>query len=1359
MAAFRKSWMDRKGNSGPGWDPSYLGSQITKDGKTYQGFYQHVNGSLGDEEGGVEQAIRADMTPKLQNAQDDQAIYEILQNAADCEASACAIFYDDDMLVALNNGASFTTRDIEGILNSFQGTKSNKSGGANCEKIGRYGIGFKLIHRLAGRQEGVDELIRELRGPVLFSWDSRAEFEALLAGGGDLEPSSEGARLFKILLTCFPAYPGEIVRGLDMEPAVPFPIEELNELRGYLQRNRARFADLNLDRGTLFFLRLGKDKRKLLDKTMAAITGGIAYSMHFLKKLSTVVIQDHHVHQTEALLIEQRINPGDAQFTAIQPEFHECPVHTVFGYLDGARKELKELPNVLQFFPMSNERHGLGYFVHSSGFRKVTDRTKLDTSSSGNQVILKALADKVVAHMDRLRVEDRNTYIDLFSAILVSDHSVTNDNRHVLEALDAPLLTYIRSQVPVAGGGCDVGTNVRINKTALDIPLQRLGLKVQWADSALIELKLSADLGRTLKIEGWSLADVLKAEGLDRTALASWVYHLQRPDYGVFLQELLTIKDVLRSTWFSSVPFIRTGSTCLSLLELARNEDAFSPVLLDDVFELLGGAEGAVLREDLELALVALMAPKDRTWSGSSPYLHGLSDRAAAEILKQGQAIALDLDKEDEVIRFLDRLDTLGIATSVVKKLLFRYEGHEIDYHQYRSGKAIVLKLEGYRTIRIPLAEIFPDSDESKNAAMCEALTKLVDRSMVSEGLKDLFKPKEDDGEASIQELDIIWKRFLPEWDKSRYNIFGAAGLALVLAYAAAHKDPTVLKRVSVHCRKENCDLHPLSEDLMVAGGSFIDPCYLLAEAYAEVKRYIRPAQGSLEYVIAGAGGCLLLKPGVDEQGLRLMGLKEDLDETTALELMEWLFKEWTKHPLAIKEVEWNNAFGFAKAVGFVPSEKVLAKKELLLEEELLPAWFRSWAATKEHKEFCMGLGIAGITHPVVQARTALLSGTGLELIDWSLLSPSQCQRTLAWLVTRGGPQVANTQVHEQAVKACAERANVPLRAVLTRDITEESPECDDPVHVQYRAGSDGEQDWEIRIYPGPIPVQYTFNSMPIAEMGMVPVWEHPENYVVFVQTGHDLGDALHELVTRYQEWCGGQFGREAYDAFIGAKRMFNRGQGLQNVESWSSLEKLCRDKNVTIEQLTRLVEHYDFTNMNDDDTDPSSSDASKKAQEEASIEARNLVRAHLEKEGFEFREGIGRFSVINGVYKGDIEYPLVVKSFILGSDYFRLNPNEWLQLNKPNSMCWVHRGGGRLEVLSIEGLFRENTHFHVKFRTDAFEMEHMVRFAQNFRFVRDVTFQLPAPGFTASQALEDYRFDRRSGSKLQEGPDSEDQL
>ncbi|RYG44048.1 MAG: hypothetical protein EOO01_20215, partial [Chitinophagaceae bacterium] len=136
------------------------------------GFFEMYHG---DKEGFNESdGIRGFLEGFLDMAKDGQAVYEFMQNAVDARSTNFCLFWGKDeedgntYLLVLNNGDMFTMDSVRSILNVGVSTKSS-----NNFTIGKFGIGFKLAHRLVGRENGLDELIHQNYGPILFSWQNQ----------------------------------------------------------------------------------------------------------------------------------------------------------------------------------------------------------------------------------------------------------------------------------------------------------------------------------------------------------------------------------------------------------------------------------------------------------------------------------------------------------------------------------------------------------------------------------------------------------------------------------------------------------------------------------------------------------------------------------------------------------------------------------------------------------------------------------------------------------------------------------------------------------------------------------------------------------------------------------------------------------------------------------------------------------------------------------------------------------------------------------------------------------------------------------------------------------------------------------
>lgn len=48
------------------------------------------------------------------------------------------------------------------------------------EDIGTFGIGFKILHRLVGADDGREAIINDYAGPIIFSWNNYFQLKNLL---------------------------------------------------------------------------------------------------------------------------------------------------------------------------------------------------------------------------------------------------------------------------------------------------------------------------------------------------------------------------------------------------------------------------------------------------------------------------------------------------------------------------------------------------------------------------------------------------------------------------------------------------------------------------------------------------------------------------------------------------------------------------------------------------------------------------------------------------------------------------------------------------------------------------------------------------------------------------------------------------------------------------------------------------------------------------------------------------------------------------------------------------------------------------------------------------------------------------
>ena len=244
------------------------------------------------------------------------------------------ISYNTKYFLALNNGHPFSSKDINSILNISQSSKFD------CEKIGRFGIGFKLVHRLVGKNEGLKELTDEYKGPVLFSWSKPEHLESLLKTKSaneikyERDLNSDVPWLFKILITNFPTSPNETVKDLGYKNKILFPESEFEELVQFLNQTQIHQYLNRLNQGSLFFLKLGEEKSQALDEHQKDLDKGIQCSLNMLKTLTTVVIKDEQpIEKLNLKTLNFVISPDMDAFKLIEPEYDKCDIKITFGYL------------------------------------------------------------------------------------------------------------------------------------------------------------------------------------------------------------------------------------------------------------------------------------------------------------------------------------------------------------------------------------------------------------------------------------------------------------------------------------------------------------------------------------------------------------------------------------------------------------------------------------------------------------------------------------------------------------------------------------------------------------------------------------------------------------------------------------------------------------------------------------------------------------------------------------------------------------------------------------------------------------------------------------------------------------------
>jgi hypothetical protein len=489
----------------PNRNEHHMGTfRLNEDGKREFGWFEVYHG---DKEGygKAEQGIGNFLQSFLDMAKDGQAVYEFLQNAVDAGASHFTMAWGKDeidghnyVLIA-NNGKMFNFDSIRSILNVGSSTKT-----ADSQSIGKFGIGFKLAHRLVGKENGLDELLgTEPSGPILFSWKN-GEITNLADADPRPEPVSIDFNtnydkveiidnypwLFKILITCFPALPeNEFIKEnivLTNGRAASSPVFSRNEL-GALHRWVSNYREIlneqTYKEGSLFFIKLGSGKENdLADKNLGE---GVRFSLAILQETAEADKKAHQLLSTVQLNKDEPIHKPDLHYHyfKITKKEHaedylyvrfgvrsideltndqkakfdkEDDIEVLFGFrgYDQIGDYFKGAPNFYLYFPLSEEVHNFNFVLHSNAFYKASSRTFLHKGTQGedgiNERLLRIIAKRL--EMELISIYENKEYdkfLDLYTALLTSSESNVYERQWVKEPFIDEITKVLKKLIPV----------------------------------------------------------------------------------------------------------------------------------------------------------------------------------------------------------------------------------------------------------------------------------------------------------------------------------------------------------------------------------------------------------------------------------------------------------------------------------------------------------------------------------------------------------------------------------------------------------------------------------------------------------------------------------------------------------------------------------------------------------------------------------------------------------------------------------------------------------------------------------------------------------------------------------------------
>lgn len=480
-------------------NPHFAGRTRQNNGENEFGFFEFFHGNGGD--------MKNLLKTILEMARDSQALYEFLQNAVDAKSSDFLMFhhYSDelaqDYLIVLNNGDPFS---LEGVLSILDIGASTKFGDA--ETIGQFGVGFKLAHRLVGEDAGLEELLEENKGPILFSWQHN-ELRELAAPGCEIEPSdpelegkglnkvrciSQHPWLFKILYTNFPCLPGEaIIDARDRMIDDSFSSAEvklLSEVACISINEKIKSSDFT--HGTLLLIPLHSGK--VQEVTQSANADGLPITAAILNN------RKGHEHLQRVVLDKNDLEAGKVCFESFKIDVDE--LHKIDK--DDDRKLLKGItkiemdfcysdpfeevdpfrgkPQFYLYFPMTEERHGFRFALHCNVFSFTAARTALQDNTQRNRLLFNLFSDRLLSVLKQHSDGDKDRFIRIYASLLLSERGNGENkwkpNREWLEEeFWTPLMNVVRKFIPVMHGETWLlameGESVTVRDSALPLEL------------------------------------------------------------------------------------------------------------------------------------------------------------------------------------------------------------------------------------------------------------------------------------------------------------------------------------------------------------------------------------------------------------------------------------------------------------------------------------------------------------------------------------------------------------------------------------------------------------------------------------------------------------------------------------------------------------------------------------------------------------------------------------------------------------------------------------------------------------------------------------------------------------------------
>ena len=507
-----------------------------------------------------------------------QIFYELLQNASDAGATNFVVLFDENQFLAINNGEPFETDgdpDKKSRLRSFL-TKNFGTKDDDPDSIGKHGQGSKLLYDLIipevteddiGETSKQERLINEIKnlkkGPILFSWGGFPNLQKLLMWDDELIATNENYKdseiplLIKIVYTYYPVAPNQRQESF-------FNYQELRKCVEFLNTFPDDFNWTDFNEGTLLYIPLGDGRyEKLKEALKGNLKAGLSTSLALLpKKLQNVKIREHNIQKPdsfeEVIIISKVVNDKKT-------------LNTRLFIPENPDKLKSSLSNFYQYFPVTDEIHGLKFIIDSEEYTIKGSRQNIDISDSHNFQALSRISKAIIKHYESLA--DFNSIkdlVNLIKCILKTDKSKIGQKSEIKklfydDLIDNCLLEYL----PTQNEHIINAEKIKINNSSLEFEPAVLGYDYfQWLNSDLVDVY--PEFIDDLEIEEWNVVDILQ-NCTDSEKRRNWIINLSKSNYRLLLNDIANLN--LAYSELKSLQFIRLSNKKIYSLEDFKNPE------------------------------------------------------------------------------------------------------------------------------------------------------------------------------------------------------------------------------------------------------------------------------------------------------------------------------------------------------------------------------------------------------------------------------------------------------------------------------------------------------------------------------------------------------------------------------------------------------------------------------------------------------------------------------------------------------------------------------------------------------------------------------------------------------------------